>query len=167
MRRTRRAAPIAVAVLSLTAVLAGCGSATPTMSSAPAPAAAKSDPSPRPARPSGGPSVKVARSAYGRILFDGHRRALYLFTRDSGATSHCYGACAASWPPYLVKRTPAAGQGTPEKLLGLTRRRDGRRQATFAGHPLYYYVGDRRPGQVLCQNVAEFGGTWLVLSSRG
>src|SRR5437764_6756665 len=125
MRRTRRAAPIAVAVLSLTAVLAGCGSATPTMSSAPAPAAAKSDPSPRPARSSGGPSVKVARSAYGRILFDGHRRALYLFTRDAGATSHCYGACAATWPPYLVKKPLAAGEGAQKSVLGTTRRRDG------------------------------------------
>jgi len=39
-------------------------------------------------------------------------------------------------------------------------------QVTYAGHPLYYYRSDR-PGQILCQNVEEFGGTWLVVSPRG
>ena len=39
-----------------------------------------------------------------------------------------------------------------------TRRRDGRRQVTYAGRSLYYYVGDLSPGQILCQNVDEFGG---------
>ena len=38
---------------------------------------------------------------------------------------------------------------------------------TYRGHPLYYYVGDRRPGQVLCQGVVQFGGTWLVVSLSG
>jgi predicted lipoprotein with Yx(FWY)xxD motif len=35
------------------------------------------------------------------------------------------------------------------------------------GRPLYYYVGDKRPGQILCQNVDEFGGTWLVVHPNG
>jgi predicted lipoprotein with Yx(FWY)xxD motif len=35
------------------------------------------------------------------------------------------------------------------------------------GRPLYYYIGDKNPGQVLCQNVDEFGGTWLVLRQNG
>ena len=38
---------------------------------------------------------------------------------------------------------------------------------TYAGRPLYYYVGDRSPGQVLCQNVVEFGGRWLLLRPSG
>jgi predicted lipoprotein with Yx(FWY)xxD motif len=52
-------------------------------------------------------------------------------------------------------------------LLGKVRRQDGRLQVTYAGHPLYYYVGDRRPGQVLCQAVLEFGGTWYVVAPSG
>jgi predicted lipoprotein with Yx(FWY)xxD motif len=40
-------------------------------------------------------------------------------------------------------------------------------QATYAGRPLYYYVGDRKPGQILCQNVVEFGGRWLLLRASG
>ena len=38
---------------------------------------------------------------------------------------------------------------------------------SYAGRPLYYYVNDRRPGQILCQNVAEFGGTWLIVRPSG
>lgn len=37
---------------------------------------------------------------------------------------------------------------------------------TYAGRPLYYYV-DRRPGQILCQDVFEFGGRWLVVRGDG
>jgi hypothetical protein len=39
-------------------------------------------------------------------------------------------------------------------------------QVTYAGHPVYYYDADA-PGRVLCQNVDEFGGTWLVVQSSG
>ena len=112
-------------------------------------------------------SVTVGRSAYGRILFDGHGRALYLFTRERSAAPRCYGACAKAWPPFLTKGRPSAGHGARSGLVGTTRRRDGTTQVTYRGHPLYYYVGDRRPGQVLCQGVKEFGGTWYVLSAGG
>jgi predicted lipoprotein with Yx(FWY)xxD motif len=40
-------------------------------------------------------------------------------------------------------------------------------QATYSGRPLYYYVGDTAPGVVLCQNVKEYGGLWLVVRSSG
>jgi predicted lipoprotein with Yx(FWY)xxD motif len=53
------------------------------------------------------------------------------------------------------------------KLLGVTRRADGKLLVTYAGKPLYYYIGDRKPGQVLCQNVPEFGGIWRVVRGSG
>lgn len=112
-------------------------------------------------------TVSVGQSSYGRILFDGRGFALYAFTKDRPGHSACAGACAKAWPPYIVKRRAAAGHGVKSSLLGTIKRRDGRRQATYAGKPLYYYVGDRRPGQVLCQNVREFGGLWLVVRPNG
>jgi predicted lipoprotein with Yx(FWY)xxD motif len=112
--------------------------------------------------------VKLASSDYGRILFDGRGRALYAFTRDKGSTSRCYGACAAAWPPYYANGSAAvAGNGASPALIGATLRSDGRRQVTYAGHPLYRYVGDKKAGQVLCQGVDEFGGTWQVVSGHG
>ncbi|HZR91678.1 MAG TPA: hypothetical protein VFA44_04630 [Gaiellaceae bacterium] len=121
--------------------------------------------------PAGGagtrPTVAVARSDYGPILFDGRGFALYAFTRDPARRSVCSGACAKAWPPYLARGQMKAGAGTKASLLATTRPPDGTRQVTYAGRPLYYYVGDRSPGQVLCQNVREFGGLWLVVRGSG
>lgn len=114
-----------------------------------------------------GVSVKVMNSRYGRMLFDGKGRALYLFTRERTSRSRCYGDCAEAWPPFLTRGKPRARSGVKSSLLGTTRRRDGRMQVTYRGQPLYYYVDDREPGQVLCQDVVEFGGTWLVVSPSG
>ena len=105
----------------------------------------------------------MARTAYGRALVDRKRGfALCLFTHDRSVHSSCYGACAAAWPPYVVAKRPAHAS-----MEGIVRREDGRLQVTYAGHPLYYYVGDRRPGQILCQAVQEFGGTWYVVAPSG
>jgi predicted lipoprotein with Yx(FWY)xxD motif len=112
------------------------------------------------------PKVTVRKSAYGKVLFDGRSRALYLFTADRGSKSRCYGACAKAWPPFLVRRKPAAKTGARAKLIGTTRRRDGSLQVTYRVRPLYYYVGDGR-GQILCQDVEEYGGHWYVVTSRG
>ena len=113
-------------------------------------------------------TLTVRSSNYGAILFDGKGRALYAFTRDRrGGASRCYGACARAWPVYFASSRLVAGQGVKRSLIGTVRRRDGRRQITYNGRPLYYYVGDKSAGQVTCQNVAEFGGTWLVMRPSG
>jgi predicted lipoprotein with Yx(FWY)xxD motif len=112
-------------------------------------------------------TLTVRNSQYGRIVFDGSNRALYAFTRDRrGKPSTCYGACAAAWPPYIVSGRLTAGAGANRSLFGTTRRRDGRRQLTYRGWPLYYYAHDP-VGRVLCQNVFEFGGLWLVVRPNG
>jgi predicted lipoprotein with Yx(FWY)xxD motif len=112
-------------------------------------------------------SVTAAGSSYGRILFDGRGFVLYAFTHDPRGRSTCSGDCAKAWPPYVVRGRPSAGPGVNAKLLGTTTRRDGSKQVTYAGRPLYYYVGDRKPKQILCQNVREFGGLWLVVRPSG
>ena len=113
-------------------------------------------------------TLTVRSTRYGRILFDGRGRALYAFTRDRrGGSSQCNGACTKKWPVYFAKGRPRAGTGARQTLVGTTRRRDGQRQITYNGRPLYYYVGDKSPGQILCQNVNEFGGTWLVVHANG
>jgi predicted lipoprotein with Yx(FWY)xxD motif len=114
-----------------------------------------------------GAVVTAKASQYGRILFDGRGFVLYGFTRDPKRTSACSGACATAWPPYIVKSRPRASGGASGKRLGTIKRADGRLQGTYAGRPLYYYVGDRRPGQILCQNVTEFGGVWRVVRPNG
>jgi predicted lipoprotein with Yx(FWY)xxD motif len=114
-----------------------------------------------------GPSVQARSSAYGQILFDGHGYVLYAFTHDRRNGSTCSGACAKAWPPYVVRSRPRAGAGVTARRLGAVRRRDGSFQATYGGRPLYYYVGDRKPGQILCQNVLEYDGYWRVVRPSG
>jgi predicted lipoprotein with Yx(FWY)xxD motif len=116
---------------------------------------------------SAGATLTVRSSDFGRILFDSRGRALYAFTRDPRGRSVCSGACAVAWPPYIVRGGLRSGPRIKRSLLGTTRRRDGSRQVTYAGRPLYYYVGDRSPGEVRCQNVFEFGGLWLVQRPNG
>ena len=167
MKRTLGAA---AACLVLSATIVACGSddgsndaaATSATSDSAREVKRSSDRSKRK-----GASVKVMNSRYGRMLFDAKGRALYLFTRERTSRSRCYGECAAAWPPFLTRGRPRARSGVKSNLLGTTRRRDGRTQVTYRGQPLYYYVDDREPGQVLCQDVVEFGGTWLVVSPSG
>jgi predicted lipoprotein with Yx(FWY)xxD motif len=113
-----------------------------------------------------GTTIEVADSQYGSILFDSDQQAIYLFDKETSDTSECYGDCAAAWPPVLTDGDPQAGEGIDAKQLGTTERDDGATQVTYSGHPLYYYVDDG-PGQVLCHNVEEFGGLWLVVDPSG
>jgi predicted lipoprotein with Yx(FWY)xxD motif len=118
-------------------------------------------------RSAGAATVTAHASRFGKVLFDGSGRALYLFKRDKSSRSTCSGACAKAWPPFLTAKAPKAGAGARAGLLGTTKRADGTVQVTYAGHPLYYFSGDKKPGQINCQNVVNFGGLWLVVSPGG
>jgi predicted lipoprotein with Yx(FWY)xxD motif len=112
-------------------------------------------------------AVKTARSSLGTILVDGQGRTLYLFEKDKRGRSACSGICAAYWPPLLTRGRPTVGRGVKRSLLGVTRRRDGTSQVTYAGHPLYRFVQDTRPGQTTGQGSILFGAGWYVVSPAG
>jgi predicted lipoprotein with Yx(FWY)xxD motif len=164
--RVALALPLAVAVLA-----AGCGGGDDR----PAAAAARATPTPSPtatpeAKPARarkrGRTIKVVDSQFGKIVGDGTGQAVYVFDKETTRKSECYGECAEAWPPVLTKGRPRAGKGAKARLLGTTRRRNGTRQVTYRGRPLYYYVHDS-PGVVLCHDVLEFGGLWLVIRRGG
>jgi predicted lipoprotein with Yx(FWY)xxD motif len=111
--------------------------------------------------------VQLRSTALGRVLVDRRGRTLYLFEADRGTTSVCYGKCATVWPPLLTSGKPRAGVGARAALLGTTKRRNGRLQVTYRGHPLYFFVGDERSGQTLGQGIDGFGGEWYVLDRAG
>jgi len=113
-----------------------------------------------------GTRVKVVSSDFGSVIADGKGEAFYLFDKESSEKPRCYGACASVWPPVLTKGKPQAANGVSQRLLGTTKRANGKLQVTYAGHPLYYYVDDS-PGTILCHDVAEFGGLWLVVKPNG
>jgi predicted lipoprotein with Yx(FWY)xxD motif len=160
---------LAIAPLGAAVALAACGGTATSKSAGPVSsgAAPASGASGSAAPGQAGIQLSVRSSQYGRILRDGNNRTIYLFTHDRSTSSTCAGACASAWPPVLTGGAPSAGTRLSARLLGTTHRSDGTLQVTYGGHPLYYYVNDVKPGQILCQNVDEFGGTWLVVSPQG
>jgi predicted lipoprotein with Yx(FWY)xxD motif len=106
-------------------------------------------------------------SSLGKVLVGNQGRTLYLFEGDKGTTSTCNGTCASAWPPATTSSTARAGTGLSASLLGTTTRRDGTRQVTYGGHPLYYFSGDTAAGQTAGQNLHQFGADWYVVGASG
>jgi predicted lipoprotein with Yx(FWY)xxD motif len=164
---------LALAALVAAAVVAGCGDDAPERTAAPpTPAAAGAGSTPEPAAAPArrsvtrGKRIAIVDSQFGKIVGDGRGQAFYMFDKERAGRSECYGDCARAWPPVLTRGRPVAGRGVRSRLLDTVRRRGGKRQVTYRGRPLYYYVDDA-PGRVLCHDVREFGGLWLVIRADG
>jgi predicted lipoprotein with Yx(FWY)xxD motif len=115
----------------------------------------------------GGTLVKVGPSNLGRVLVDAHGKTLYIWAHDKTSKSTCNGDCAEYWPPLLTRGKPVAAAGAKRTLLGTSRRSDGRIQVTYAGHPLYYFVKDKKAGQTTGEGLTGFGGRWDPVSAAG
>lgn len=157
----RRRAPVLAAAAALALVAAGCGSGGSSSSS-----------SGSSGTRSGGKgttalSVK-GEGKLGRILVDAQGRTLYLFGKDHGPRSTCYGACKSLWPPATASAKPTARGGASMSKLTTTMRTDGTAQLVYDGHPLYYYAPDNgRPGSTKGEALKQFGAEWYVLSPAG
>jgi predicted lipoprotein with Yx(FWY)xxD motif len=165
----------AVALLVLAALLAiaGCGSSSDSSSSSGGAYGSGGESTTKPASagaPSGGAvAVITAASApkLGRIIVDSKGFTLYDFHKDKGTTSACYGACAKVWPPLTTAGDPEAGEGAMASKLGTAKRKDGTVQVTYAGHPLYTYTADTKPGDAKGNDFSSFGAEWYALQPSG
>ncbi len=149
----RRAPVLPIIALFAAVALAACGGAYASGKKSGVAGAARK-----------GAVVELRTTALGKVLADARGRTLYLYTPDASGKSTCYGGCASAWPPLLTAAKPHAARGLSAKLLGTTRRSDGKLQVTYRGHPLYLYGGDRRPGQT---NGEDVGGVWYAVSASG
>ncbi len=165
----------AFAALALIAMLAiaGCGSSNDSSSSSggaygSGEESTKAASSTKPAS-TGTAAVITAASApkLGKIIVDSKGFTLYDFHKDKGTTSACYGGCAQVWPPLLSEGKPQAGEGAMASKLGTTERKDGTTQVTYAGHPLYTFVEDKKPGDAKGNDFTSFGGEWYALQPSG
>lgn len=112
-------------------------------------------------------TLQTAKTAkYGAVLADSSGRTLYRYTPDRKGKSVCTGQCLGYWPPALVKSTAkmTTAGGVKRSLLSTIKAAHGMRQLTYAGFPLYRYVGDGKAGQVNGQGV---DGTWYVVNTAG
>lgn len=108
------------------------------------------------------PVIETADSDLGTILVDDAGLTLYVFTQDSPGESVCVAECLEAWQ--VVEGEPTAGDGVDSSLLGSIERDDGTVQATYAESPLYSYIDDFRPGDLVGQDV---GQVWYVVSPAG
>jgi predicted lipoprotein with Yx(FWY)xxD motif len=129
-------------------IAAGCGSSSPR-------------------RSTGDVVIRTARGSLGTYLTDAAGRALYIWVADRDGRSHCYGACAAAWPPLITGAAPKAAAGAVATDLGTTTRSDGRTQVTYTGRPLYYYARDTGPGMITGNGSGQFGAKWWLISPSG
>ena len=113
------------------------------------------------------PTVQVRNTRLGKILVNSRGQTLYLFKKDSGKKSKCFGACASAWPPLRASGKPTVGSGAHASMVGTTARSDGARQVTYNGHPVYLFSDDQRPGDTNGEGLTAFGGRWYAVSPAG
>ncbi len=103
--------------------------------------------------------MKSRSTSLGKVLVGPNGRTLYTLSTDPTNGSGCSGGCASNWPPLTVAAGTAisGGSGVDGKFGSFAR--GGRRQVTYKGRALYYYVGDSAPGQT---NGDGAGGVWYV-----
>ncbi len=149
------AAGVAVAVLTLAACSSSANSATSTGSGG-----------------SGGSSstsasvVKTASTSIGKVLTNAKGYTIYWFSIDTPTASKCTGSCTTFWPPVKGPVSAASGVSLPGKF-GTIKRSDGTVQATYDGHPLYTYAGDKAPGQTKGNGLNLSGGLWTAMTPSG
>jgi predicted lipoprotein with Yx(FWY)xxD motif len=112
-------------------------------------------------------TVGTRHAKLGTYVVDAKGMSLYLFEKDKGKKSACYGACAKVWSPLIVKGKPAAGKGLKASLLSTITRTGGAKQVTYGGHPLYHYDDDKKAGQTKGQGSSLFGAKWYVVGTSG
>jgi predicted lipoprotein with Yx(FWY)xxD motif len=109
-------------------------------------------------------ALKLARTRAGTVLASSRGLTLYYYSEDKphSGKSVCTGGCATAWPPLAAPVKAPAGVRLPGKL-GVITRPNGVKQVTLNGYPLYFYAGDKAPGQAKGNGIE---GSWHVIKIK-
>jgi predicted lipoprotein with Yx(FWY)xxD motif len=165
---------LAATAMGAAALLAGCGSSSSSSSNSTAASTPASTPtqstaaSTSTAAATPGVAVATKHSKLGTILAAGpQQRTVYLFEADKGTSSTCDGDCANDWPPVTTDGAPTVSGSAVSADLGTTTRKDGTKQVTYKGHPLYFFDDDKDSGDTEGQGSKAFGAGWYVMKANG
>jgi predicted lipoprotein with Yx(FWY)xxD motif len=113
--------------------------------------------------------LQLRHTRIGTILVDSAGFTLYRFSKDTGARNTCMASreCAATWPALTSSGRPTAGPGVRSSLISTISLSGGRRQVTYAGHPLYLYEPSSERAETSYVGVRQFGGVWYGVSASG
>jgi len=119
-------------------------------------------------------TISVATNdTVGNYLVDGQGNTLYWTTLDTPGMSNTKGVFA-KWPAFYApnivlppSQYPELGPDNQVVLpsvnasdFGTITNSEGILQTTYKGYPLYYYIGDKAPGDMLGQGL---GGIWSIV----
>ena len=100
-------------------------------------------------------AVKVVnKEGIGSFLTDIKGMTLYAFRMDSPGKSACDGACVNNWPLFFREKVEAK-DGLSAADFGTITRADGKKQTTYKGMPLYYFIKDAKPGDTMGQGLKD------------
>jgi predicted lipoprotein with Yx(FWY)xxD motif len=88
------------------------------------------------------------------VLVDKDGCALYLNVKDTSSSTEVDQGEESTWHP-IPAPARVDSPGLDQAKVGTFTRPDGELQATFNGHPLYRFAGDRAPGEAKGQGVDD------------
>src|SRR5665213_1787437 len=105
---------------------------------------------------------KTIKTSAGTVWATESGMTLYTFDKDRNNKSSCDDQCAAAWPPFKAASTAKTVGGWT-----VINRTDGSMMWAYAGHPLYTYAADTKPGEVSGDGLNQFGAIWHVAKAKG
>jgi predicted lipoprotein with Yx(FWY)xxD motif len=123
--------------------------------------------------------ITTEHTKFGTVLETGSGASLYNFSGDNlkfsttGVQLNCTALnktasgepCTTPWIPLQASSVVAKG-GVQQKDLG-TVTRDGVKQVTYFGHPLYTFIADTKAHDVNGEDVSAFNGQWYLTQTNG
>ncbi|WP_052476349.1 COG4315 family predicted lipoprotein [Cohnella kolymensis] len=93
-----------------------------------------------------GARADIRKLADGSLyMTDGKGMALYLFTTDVFDMSSCQGKCIEFWPLFNSEANLLIDNSLKADDFGVFTRKEGAKQLTYKGWPLYYFANDKNP----------------------
>ncbi|MFJ7109338.1 hypothetical protein ACIQU2_17330 [Pseudomonas sp. NPDC098740] len=93
------------------------------------------------------------------MMVDHKGMTVYTFDKDAGGKSMCNDDCAKNWPPMMA---PAGAKA--EGKWSVITRDDGTSQYAYDGKPLYTFVNDKKPGDMVGDKMKD---VWHVITNTG
>lgn len=81
--------------------------------------------------------------------------SLYTFDVDDEGVSNCFGSCLVTWPALLTQKDELPSP------FSVHVRPDGAKQVVLDGEPLYYFISDKKVGEMKGDNL---GGVWHIIN---
>ena len=104
----------------------------------------------------------VKSTKLGEYLTDNKGVTLYVSGDDKKLQSSCTGECLKNWPPFVFdNKNIASSTDLLSKRMNVIKRSDGTFQYAYGEKPVYYYVGDKNPGDTNGNGMN--GGKWSVV----